>query len=70
MKPGTLALVITYYGIYPHYCTGAGTITGNQLVYQDAENTITSANRNTVSVYNRYDRNNMAQAIIFFIEPS
>lgn len=70
MKPGTLALVITYYGIYPHYCTGEGTITANPLVYQDGENTITSVNGNTVSVYNRYDKNNMAQAIIFFIEPS
>lgn len=69
MRPGTLALVITYYGIYPHYCTGEGTITANPLVYQDGENTITSVNGNAVSVYNRYDRNNMAQAIIFFIEP-
>ena len=69
MKPGTLALVITYYGVYPHYCAGNGTITGNQLVYQDAENTITSVNGNAVSVYNRHDRNNMAQAIIFFIDP-
>ena len=70
MQPGTLALVITYYGIYPHYCTGNGQITANQLVIQDGENTITSVNGNTVSVYNRYDRNNMAQAIIFFIEPN
>ena len=70
MRPGTLALVITYYGIYPHYCAGNGQITANQLVIQDGENTITSVNGNTVSVYNRYDRNNMAQAIIFFIEPN
>ena len=70
MQPGTLALVVTYYGIYPHYCTGNGQITANQLVIQDGENTITSVNGNTVSVYNRYDRNNMAQAIIFFIEPN
>ena len=70
MQPGTLALVVTYYGIYPHYCTGNGQITANQLVIQDGENTITSVNGDTVSVYNRYDRNNMAQAIIFFIEPN
>ena len=69
MKPGTLALVITYYGVYPHYCAGNGQITANQLVIQDGENTITSVNGNTVSVYNRHDRNNMAQAIIFFIDP-
>ena len=48
MRPGTLALVITYYGIYPHYCAGNGQITANQLVIQDGENTITSVNGNVL----------------------
>lgn len=70
MKPGTLALVVTYYGVYPHYCTSAGQITANQLVMKGDEQTITSANGNTVSVYNRYDNvNGTAQAIVFYIPP-
>ena len=60
---GKMAVVITYYGLYPHY-SGSGGISANQLISKD-EKVITSVNNanRTVSVYN-INNSEATQAVI------
>lgn len=51
---GSLTIVFTWIGIYPHYCNSYGQISVNQLVDHSKETVITSVNNQTqtISIYN------------------
>lgn len=48
---GSLTIIITFIGIYPHYCNSYGEIVANQLVDHSEETVITSVDNSTQTIH-------------------